>query len=137
MRRYAPLFGVVSVLLLAMIVGLLVGHWVTQSKSPSGPQVFKVEGLGGAGAAAASTTPTTSGAKSASASKAATSSKSEEEKEKAEAKREEKEEETKPAKAPAAKPLSEAAATKQEKSIGKTHEEELNKLDHRADRAVK
>ena len=64
LRRYAPLFAVLSVLLLAMIVGLLVGHWVTQSKAPAGPQVIKVEGLSaaaGTGAAAtAATTPTTS-----------------------------------------------------------------------------
>ncbi len=31
-------------LLLAIVVGLLVGHWVTQSKAPS-QQVLKVEGL--------------------------------------------------------------------------------------------
>ncbi len=28
-----------------MIAGLLVGHWVTQSKAPASPQVIKVEGL--------------------------------------------------------------------------------------------
>ena len=50
LRRYAPLFAVLSVLLLAMIVGLLVGHWVTQSKPTApGPQVIKVEGLGALG----------------------------------------------------------------------------------------
>jgi hypothetical protein len=125
-RRYAPLFGVLSVLLLAMIVGLLVGHWVTQSKSSSGPQVLKVEGLGALGTSAASTTPTTT--TPASAGKAATSAKSEEEKEEAEAKREEKEEETKSAKAPAAKPLSEKAAAKQEKSTGKSKEKEVGEV---------
>jgi hypothetical protein len=123
-RRYAPLFGVLSVLLLAMIVGLLVGHWVTQGKTSSGPQVFKVEGLGALGTSAASTTPTTT----TTAGKAATSAKSEEEKEEAEAKREEKEEETKPAKTPAAKPLSEKAAVKQEKSIGKSKEKEVSEV---------
>src|SRR5271168_1535532 len=80
LRRYAPLFGVLSVLLLAMIVGLLVGHWVTQSKAPAGPQVFKVEGLGGAALAAGTgTTPTTATTPAAST-KAGTSAKSEEEK---------------------------------------------------------
>jgi hypothetical protein len=59
MRRYAPLFGVLSVLLMAMIIGLLVGHWVTQGKAPT-KQVVEVRGLGGAPlAAAASTTPAT------------------------------------------------------------------------------
>lgn len=59
LRRFSPLFAVLSVLLMAMIVGLLVGHWVTQSKAP-GPQVLKVEGLTAAApiASAASATPT-------------------------------------------------------------------------------
>ncbi len=127
-RRYAPLFGVLSVLLLAMIVGLLVGHWVTQSKSSSGPQVFKVEGLGALGASAASTTPTSSTPTPAASSKSATSTKSEEEKEKAEAKAEEKEEEKTPAKAPPAKELASTKLSKLEKSTGKKHEAELNEL---------
>ena len=37
-------------LLLAIVAGLLVGHWVTQSKAPS-QQVLKVEGLSAAAAA--------------------------------------------------------------------------------------
>jgi len=59
LRRFSPLFAVLSVLLMAMIVGLLVGHWVTQSKAP-GPQVLKVEGLTAAApiASAATATPT-------------------------------------------------------------------------------
>ncbi len=119
LRRYAPLLGVLSVLLLAMIVGLLVGHWVTQSKAPAAPQVIKVEGLGGAALASGTgTTPTTSA-------KSSSSSKSEEEKEQAEAKAEEKAEEKAPAKAPPAKALN---PTKLEHTTGKTHEKELNKL---------
>ena len=58
LRRYAPLFGVASVLLLAMIAGLLVGHWATQGKASSGPQVIKIEGLSGASPLASSTAPT-------------------------------------------------------------------------------
>ena len=60
LRRYSGLFGLLSVLLLCLITGLLVGHWVTQSKSPqSGPQIVKIEGLAGLGAAAgASSSPT-------------------------------------------------------------------------------
>ncbi len=58
MRRYSGLFGLLSVLLLAIAVGLLVGHWVTQSRAPS-QQVLRVEGLGGA---AATTTPLASAA---------------------------------------------------------------------------
>lgn len=62
LRRYSGLFGLLSVLLLAILAGLLVGHWVTQSKAPS-QQVFKVEGLGGLAAAApvASTGSTSTG----------------------------------------------------------------------------
>jgi len=125
LRRYAPLFGVLSVLLLAMIVGLLVGHWVTQSKAPATAQVIKVEGLGGLAAAGSTTTPTTSTTPAATTTgKSGSSAKSEEEKEAAEAKAEEKT----PAKAPEAKKISTPAITKLEKTTGKTHEKELNKL---------
>ncbi len=127
LRRYTPLFAVLSVLLLALIAGLLVGHWVTQSKAPATASVIKVEGLGGlatGGSAAAptSTTPATG------TSKSSTSAKSEEEKEEAEAKKEEKEEEKKPAKAPEAKKVSSSTLGKLEKSTGKAHEKELSKL---------
>jgi hypothetical protein len=127
LRRYAPLFGVVSVLLLAMIAGLLVGHWVTQSKAPSSstPQVIKVEGLGAAPLASAATTtaPTTSTATTPATSKSSSSAKKEEEQEAAEAKAEEK----KPAIAPPAKKISSTAISKLEKTTGKKHEEEVNK----------
>lgn len=128
LRRYAPLFGVLSVLLLATIVGLLVGHWVTQSNAPasSRPQIIKLEGNLGALAPTA-TTPTTATTPAATA-KAGTSVKSEEEKELAEAKAEEKEEEKTPAKAPPAKALSTDAVSKLEKSTGKAKEKELNKI---------
>lgn len=127
LRRYAPLFGVLSVLLLAMIVGLLVGHWVTQSKAPPATaEIVKVEGLGGLATGAATTTPNTS--TTGSTSKSATSAKSEEETEEAEAKAEEKAEEKTPAKAPEAKKVSSSTLTKLEKSHGATHEKELSKL---------
>jgi len=133
-RRYTPLFGVASVLLLAMIVGLLVGHWVTQNKAPAAaPQVIKVEGLGGTLAAAAPTS-STAGSTSKTASpaktsgKSSSSTKSEEEAEEAEAKAEEKAEEKAPAKAPAATNLGSKAVSKLETSTGKKHEAELNKL---------
>lgn len=129
LRRYAPLFAVAAVLLLAMIAGLLVGHWVTQSKAPSGPQVVKIEGLTSAPAAAASTTPATSTAATRTATtKPAASAKSEEATEKAEARAEEKAEEKAPAKAPPVKKLSPKAVTKLEHSTGSQHEAELNKI---------
>jgi hypothetical protein len=129
LRRYAPLFGVLSVLLLAMIVGLLVGHWVTQSKAPAAPQVIKVEGLGALAAAGTTTTSATATtpATGTAAGKSKATAKSEEEAEAAEAKAEERAEEKKPAKAPAAKNDA-AAVNKLEKSTGKAHEEELNKI---------
>ncbi len=130
LRRYAPLFGVLSVLLLALIVGLLVGHWVTQSKAPATAQVIKVEGLGGlAGAGAATpTTPTTGTTPGSTSSKSGASAKSEEEKELAEAKAEEKAEEKTPAKAPPAKALSSTKISKLGTTHGKAHEKELNEL---------
>jgi len=127
LRRYAPLFGVLSVLLLAMIIGLLVGHWVTQSKAPTTAQVIKVEGLGGLASSGSSTTPTTSTTPAAT-SKSSSSAKSEEEKEEAEAKAEEKAEEKAAVKAAPPKKLEAAAVTKLEHTTGKAHEKELNKL---------
>jgi len=134
LRRYAPIFGVASVLLLALLAGLLLGHWASQSKSvASGPQVVKVEGLASAPvttASSATTAPTSTGAaaKPATTAKSAASTKSEEAKEEAEAKAEEKAEATAPAKAPPAKPLDSKSATKLEKSTGKQKEAELNKV---------
>ena len=58
LRRYSGLFGLLSVLLLAIVVGLLVGHWVTQSKTPS-QQVLRVEGLPAAATPLASAGSTT------------------------------------------------------------------------------
>lgn len=129
LRRYAPLFGVLSVLLLALIVGLLVGHWVTQSnKTATGPQVIKVEGLSAAAPAATATTPTASTpTTTTSTGKSAASAKGEEEAEKAEAKKEEEEEAKHPAKAPPAKDGT-SQVQKLEKTTGKQHEAELNKL---------
>jgi hypothetical protein len=128
LRRYAPLFAVLSVLLLALVVGLLVGHWVTQGKGVAGPQIIKVEGLGGAPLAAASSAPTSTTPAAGTSTKSSASAKSEEEKEQAEAKAEEKAEEKTPAKAPPAKALSTTKINKLEKSTGKAHEKELNEL---------
>jgi len=130
LRRYAPLFGVLSVLLLALIVGLLVGHWVTQSKAPATAQVIKVEGLGGLATGASTTTPNTGTTSQTTSGKSKESAKSEEEKEQAEAKAEEKAEEKTPAKAPEAKKISTPALSKLEKSTGKAHEKELSNLSH-------
>jgi hypothetical protein len=130
LRRYSGLFGLLSVLLLAIVAGLLVGHWVTQSKAPS-RQVLKVEGLGSAAAAtplasagtatSASTTPASTTPKPA-ASAAPKESAKTEAKEVQEAKAIEK----KPQ--PAAVKPSSGKLKKLESTHGQKHEEEINKL---------
>jgi hypothetical protein len=127
LRRYSGLFGLLSVLLLAIVAGLLVGHWVTQSGAPS-RQVVRVEGLGAlaAPAAAASTTPASTTATTTPTS--ATSVKSS----KATAKTEAHEAREAKAieKAPPAKAVK-VTPTKLKKlgsTTGKKHEEEVNSL---------
>jgi hypothetical protein len=125
MRRYSGLFGLLAVLLMAIIVGLLIGHWVTQSKT-TGPQVVKVEGLsaGAAPAAAASTapastTPATTTPQPATASKTSAKTEAKEAKEA-----------TAIEKAPTPKAVT-VSPTKLQKlgsTTGKKHEEEVNKL---------
>ena len=123
LRRYSGVFGVLGVLLLAIVIGLLIGHWVTQGNTPS-KQVVEVKGLptvaAAAAAAPAATTPTPA---------ASTTSKSAEEAEEAKEAKEAKEEEKKPAKAPTkAVKVSPAQIKKLESTGGKQHQEELNKL---------
>jgi hypothetical protein len=127
LRRYSGLFGLLSVLLLAIVAGLLVGHWVTQSSAPS-RQVVRVEGLGALAAPAvvASTTPasttattTPTSAASAKSSKAAAKTEAHDVQE---AKAIEK--------APPAKAVK-VTPTKLKKlgsTTGKKHEEEVNSL---------
>lgn len=138
LRRYSGLFGLLTVLGLATIAGLLVGHWVTQSKAPSQPsqQVLKVEGLSGLASttssastegASGSSTPaskTPAGKASTPATGAAAS------KEAAKAEAHEAEEAKAIEKAPPAKPVK-VTSTKLKKlgtTTGRKHEEELNAL---------
>jgi hypothetical protein len=127
LRRYSGLFGLLSVLLLAIVVGLLVGHWVTQSKAPS-QQVLKVDLSGGAAAtplasagAATSTAPASTTPKPAASTTPKESAKTEV-KEVQEAKAIEK----KPQ--PAAVKPSSGKLKKLESTHGQKHEEEINKL---------
>jgi len=125
LRRNSGLLGLLTVLLMCLIVGLLVGHWVTQGKAPSGPTIVKVEGLSTA-PVAAGTTPTSTAATSTTPSSSAASKSAAKEKE--EAKTEAKE--TAAEKAPPPKPV-ELSAAKQKKlntTTGKQHEEEVNAL---------
>jgi hypothetical protein len=128
LRRNSGLLGLFSVLLMCLIVGLLVGHWVTQGSNNKTPakQVVEVKGLSGLSAApavAATTTPTSTTATSATA-----TSKSSAKEEAEEAKAAKKE--TAAEKAPPPKPVKVAPATikKLTTSSGKKHEEEINAL---------
>jgi len=121
LRRYSGLFGLLSVLLLAIVVGLLVGHWVTQSKAPS-QQILKVEGLTGAApvSSAPSTMPTTASTTPTSGKTSTTGTAT-----KSAAK-----EKVEEAKAVEAKPVK-VSSTKLKKlgsTTGKKHEEEVNSL---------
>jgi hypothetical protein len=126
LRRNSGLLGLLAVLVLCLIAGLLVGHWVSQggTKVPA-KQVVEVKGLSGlaaAPAAAAATTTSTPATtapaeqKESAAAKAAAA--------KAEAKL------TKAEKAPPAKPKKVAPTQikKLTQSSGKQHQEEINAL---------
>jgi hypothetical protein len=129
LRRYSGLFGLLAVLLLSIVVGLLVGHWVTQSKAPAGPQVVKVEGLGALAAAPTSTTGVTTGS-TGTAAKAATSTTPAEAKTSAKAEAKEAKEAKAIEKAPPPKAVK-VTSTKLQKlgnTTGKKHEEEINSL---------
>jgi hypothetical protein len=129
LRRYSPLLGAMSVLLLALIAGLLVGHWVTQNKTPS-QQVLKVEGLTAPAAAAVTTTPTTATTTPATTTPTSKSSASEAKEEAEEAANEAKAEKVQAQKVEKAKTLSESSSSlsKLHKTSGKQHAEEVNSL---------
>lgn len=124
LRRNSGLLSLLAVLVLCLIAGLLVGHWVSQgdTKVPA-KQVVEVKGLSGAAAAPAAAAATTTPAatapaeqKESAAAKAAAA--------KAEAKL------TKAEKAPPPKPVKVAPAKikKLTNSSGKQHQEEINAL---------
>ena len=55
LRRYSGLLALTGVLLAALLIGLLVGHWITGgtgNNAVAGKQVIEVKGLSGALAAA-------------------------------------------------------------------------------------
>jgi hypothetical protein len=61
LRRYSGLLGLLAVLLASLLIGLLVGHWLTGSPG-TGKQVFEIKGLSGLAAAApVASSPTSSG----------------------------------------------------------------------------
>lgn len=126
LRRNSGLLGLIAILGLFLLAGLLVGHWVSQSKTPANT-VVKVEGLGGlaaagSGGAAAATAPSEPAGTTPAASK---TSSSQEAKETAEGAHETKAEKA-PPKAP--KKVSKEKISKLTQSKGKKHQEEINAL---------
>jgi len=118
--------GLLIVLALFLLAGLLVGHWVSQGKTPAN-QTVKIEGLSGLGAVgaastgAASTTPSKEPSTPAASKASAAENKKDEEIGKHETAKE---------KAPPAapKPVSKAKVQKLTQSTGKKHQEEINSL---------
>lgn len=123
LRRNSGLMGLLTVLLLCLMVGLLVGHWAGQDRTPS-QQVYKIEGLGGLAAAGSGTTGGTSTSSEATPSTTKSSAK-QEAKEATEGAKE-----TAKEKAPPAKPkkLEPAKLKKLSTTTGKKHQEEINAL---------
>jgi hypothetical protein len=124
LRRYSGLLSLLTVLLACLIVGLLIGHWVTQSKAP-GQQVIKVEGLPatvGAAAPATASTPTSTAPASSAATPSNAKAEAEEAKEAAK--------ETKAEKAPPPAPVKANTQTlsKLTNTKGAQHQAEINKL---------
>jgi hypothetical protein len=129
LRRNSGLMGLLTVLVLCLLTGLLVGHWVSESKTPAN-QTVKIEGLTGLGAAGTggavaggttATTPSTESATPAATKGAAAENKKDEETGKHETAKEK-------APPPAPKPVTKAKINKLTQSHGKKHQEEINAL---------
>jgi hypothetical protein len=124
LRRYSGLLSLLSVLALCLLVGLLVGHWVTQGNGEKAPakQVVEIKGLSGLTAASAAPTSTGSEATETETGKPA----SKQEKKEAE----EGEHETKAEKAPPppAKKVTKSKLKKLSSTTGRKHQEEINAL---------
>jgi hypothetical protein len=123
LRRYSGLLALLAVLATCLLVGLLVGHWVTQGKA-TGKQVVEIKGLSSAPAAAsASPTSTAPAATPAGSTPSSTSAA-----EAAEAKEAAKE--TAAEKAPPPPPVKVKPQTikKLSNSKGAQHQQEINKL---------
>jgi hypothetical protein len=132
LRRYSGLLALTGVLLAALLIGLLVGHWITGgagNNAVAGKQVIEVKGLSGALAAAPTAGSGTSTASSGSSTSASSSGKTS--KSQSPAKEEAKEvKEVKAAKAPPVvhKKTSAQSLQKLNKTTGKQHAKEVNEL---------
>jgi hypothetical protein len=128
LRRYSGLLALLSVLIGCLLIGLLVGHWISSNGTPAGPQVVKIEGLGplaaaapsAAAAATTSTAPTSTSPSAARPVQAPASSKAEEAEEAKEVKT------IKPL--PAAHKAPASTLQKIAKTTGKQHQKEINQL---------
>jgi hypothetical protein len=122
LRRNTGLLALLGVLVLCLIAGLLVGHWVSQGNKAPAKQVVEVKGLSGLAAAPAAATAAPSATTGSAAAK-------ETAKEAAEAKGAEAKE-TKAEKAPPPKPVKVAPTKikKLTKSTGAQHQKEINEL---------
>ena len=124
MRRYSGLLSLFAVLATCLLVGLLVGHWVTQSKAPA-KQVVEIKGLPSAPAAAsASPTTTSAGATPGTSTSAGSNAKAEA----AEAKEAAKETAAEKAPPPAPVKVKPQTIKKLTNSKGAQHQQEINKL---------
>jgi hypothetical protein len=126
LRRYSGLFGLIAVLLIAGLIGLLVGHWLAPSKA-SGVSIVKIEGSLPAAATSAPATSTSTSTTPASPSKTATS-KSAPATEAQEVKEVKEAEKTAATKPKAVTKPSAATLDKLGSSNGKTHQKEIEKL---------
>jgi hypothetical protein len=124
LRRNSGLLGLLGVLLMCLLVGLLVGHWVSQGATVPAKQVVEIKGLAGLPAAATAGTSTT-GAAATSETPASKSSAREEAEESKEAAKETKAEKAPP---PAPVKVTPAKLKKLSKTTGKQHQEEVNAL---------
>ena len=115
-----------GVLVGCLLVGLLVGHWISQSGTPTGPQVVKIEGLSAPASVPTAAVPSAVAASSG----AVKSSQSTHTSAKTDAAKEAKEvEEVKTAKPlPAAHKAPANTLRKIARTTGKQHEREINQL---------
>jgi hypothetical protein len=122
-RRNGALFGLLSVLILCLIVGLLVGHWVSQGSKAPATSTVKLEGNFGALAPAAATSSSRAATKHAPSPAAKAAQVKSEAREAAEGAKETKAEKAPP---PPPKKVTHHELENLSKSTGKKHVEELN-----------
>jgi predicted lipid-binding transport protein (Tim44 family) len=130
LRRYSGLLALVGVLLASLLIGLLVGHWITGGNgatAAAGKQVIEVKGLSGLAAAAPAPTTTTTGGSGSSANHSSSASGSQSHHSpKEEAKEEAKEVAAAKAPPPVQKKTNPTSLQKLDKTTGKQHVKEVN-----------